>query len=84
MSVDKMQSYKEQKRNRKDILKKQKRQKLIARILVVVVCLAIVGGIAYGIGYTIYQKSAGTDGSSVNLSAMDEYMESLETTTATP
>ena len=73
MSQEKVAKYKEQKANRKEILKKQKRQKMIANILVGVICAAIVIGIGYGVVRSVNKKAEGTSKSTIDISALEGF-----------
>ena len=76
MSQEKVNRYKEEKANRKQLIKKQKRNRIISRIVGVVVCLAIVGWL----GYSIYDTSTKNDAVSqteVNLTAIQDYLSGL-------
>ena len=76
MSQEKVNRYKEEKANRKQLIKKQKRNRIISRIVGVVVCLAFVGWL----GYSIYDTSTKNDAVSqteVNLTAIQDYLSGL-------
>lgn len=49
MSVEKMEKYKEYKKHRKEILRKQKRKETLAAVGGILVVALIIGGIAFGI-----------------------------------
>lgn len=85
MSTKKVDKYKNDKKNRKDILKKEKRQKIVARILIGVVCVTLAGWIGWS-GYRYFTKDKeGTDAENVHTSAIDNYVnEELERVEATP
>lgn len=53
MSQEKVQRYKEQKANRKEMVAKQKKKKFYTKVVTWVVCLLVVAGIAGAIGVTI-------------------------------
>ena len=79
-----MDQYKNEKKNRKDMLKKKKREKIIARILVAVVCVVLVGWIGWsGYNYMVKDKQ-GTDAENVHIDALDDYLDTLESVEATP
>ncbi len=84
MSVDKVNRYKEEKTKRSEALKKEKRESLIARIVVIVLCVAL----AFWIGFSIYQKiegkSAGTNATTVNVQPLDDYVDGMESVEADP
>ena len=76
MSQEKVNRYKEEKANRKQIMKKQKRNRIISRIAGVVVCLALAGWF----GYSVYDTSTKNDTVSqteVNLTAIQDYLSGL-------
>lgn len=78
MSQEKVDRYKEQKRNRKAILAKKKRNALISRI-----CAgAAVAALACWIGYSVmdnYQAKQNSKPVTADISALDEYTASFET-----
>lgn len=84
MSVEKVNKYKAEKEARLKTAKKENTKKLIAKILVVVVALALV----VWIGFSVYQKinkdSEGTTGTTVNLNALEDYIEGFEVIEADP
>ncbi len=84
MSTEKVKQYKEDKKNRKQILKKQKIQKIVARVLIAIVCLALAGWIFWS-GYSYLTKDRkGTDAENVHTAPLDDYLETLQQTTPTP
>ncbi len=56
MSQKKVDKYKEYKRNRREILKKEKRKAMAAKALVWVVVLAVAGGLLFLIGNKAYES----------------------------
>jgi cytoskeletal protein RodZ len=56
MSQQKVDKYKQEKANRRETLKKQKRNKMLTKIGLGVLAVVVVGGIAGGIGYTGYNQ----------------------------
>ncbi len=76
MSQEKVDRYKQEKANRKVILKREKRKRIAARIITTVVCAAIVGWIGYSV-YDSAEKKAATTQTEVNVSAVTDYLESL-------
>lgn len=75
MSQAKVDRYKEEKKNRKQILKKEKMKRLIGRICGSVVALLLVvwiGVSAFGRFYTPPRKTY-----EVDLAALEEYMDSM-------
>ncbi|MFP3156492.1 hypothetical protein LQZ18_19145 [Lachnospiraceae bacterium ZAX-1] len=76
MSQEKVDRYKKQKANRKEIIKKEKRNKIIAKVVGSVVCLSIVGWLGWSLYGTISAKNpiAATE---VNLDAISDYFNSV-------
>ena len=76
MSQEKVNKYKEEKANRKTILKRHKRNRIIARVISSVIGLAIVGWI----GYSIYDRAMTnikTSQTEVDLAAVNDYISGL-------
>ncbi len=76
MSQEKVNKYKEEKANRKTILKRHKRNRIIARVISSVIGLAIVGWI----GYSIYDRAMTnikTSQTEVDLAAVNNYISGL-------
>ncbi len=81
MSQEKVNKYKEEKANRKAILKREKRNRMIGRIVGSVIGLALVGWI----GFSIYDKVATgmeTAQTEVKLEALTNYLTGLDTADA--
>lgn len=80
MSQAKVDHNKEIKKNRKKMVQKQKRDRLLARIGGVVVILAIVGWIGYS-AYGVYEQAHADDPLptlSADLTPVEEYLSELE------
>ena len=77
MSQEKVNRYKEEKANRKQILAKEKRHKMYMRIGGGLIALALV----CWLGYSVYDMATRPDTSEVtiNTTALDEYLVSLGT-----
>ena len=75
MSQEKVNRYKEQKANRKEIIKKEKRQDNLRKAVAAVICVVCIGWI----GYSVYGVANRPDTSSaeVNLDAYSEYLNGL-------
>ena len=76
MSQEKVDRYKQEKANRKVILKREKRKRIAARIAGTVVCVAIVGWIGYS-AYDSMEKKAAAAQTEVNVSAITDYLDTL-------
>ena len=76
MSQEKVNRYKEEKANRKEILAKEKRKNTMVKIGAAVVALALVGWL----GYSVYDMATRPDTSAVEIdaSALDEYLEGID------
>lgn len=72
MSQEKVDRNKEQKRNRKKILKKQRRQRMLGGILGVVIAVGLVGWIGFSI-YDKYEDKRTSTATEVDLSAITNY-----------
>ena len=76
MSQEKVDKYKEQKANRKEIMKKQKRAKLFRNSVTGLVCVAILGWVGYS-AVDYYQSNKPRKSVEVDYAAIDEYTEGL-------
>ena len=76
MSQEKVDRYKEQKKNRKAIQAKKKRKALIEKICAGVIVLALV----CWLGYSVYDIATRPDTSAltINTTALDDYLNGLE------
>lgn len=76
MSQEKVDRYKEQKANRKELMKRAKRAELIRNCIASVVLVAVIGWVGYsGVTYIIkHQPRPEVD---VNYTAVADYVESL-------
>ena len=63
MSQEKVDRYKQEKANRKAILKKEKRMRIAGRILGIAICAAIVGWIGYSVYDSAEEGCCNQDGS---------------------
>lgn len=81
MSQEKVDRYKEQKKNRKKIMAREKRNAVLRRIGATAVCAAL----AVWVGVSIYQNASKTDATqevstkyyTVDTSALDDYLNTL-------
>lgn len=76
MSQAKVDRYKEEKANRKEIMKRQKRKRAAVWAATVVICAAVIGLIAFS-GYKSYQAKQPRDSYEVNYTSIDEYLSGL-------
>ena len=76
MSQEKVDRYKESKKNRKKEIKKAKRNKVLARVIGCIVAIAIVCWIGYS-GYTYYQAQKPITQTEVSLDAITDYLNTL-------
>lgn len=84
MSVEKVNRYKAEREARNKELKKEKLEQMIAKIVVIVIAIALVVWIGFSVFQKISEKDAGTDGTTVNVNALDEYINSFEVIEADP
>lgn len=84
MSVDKVNKYKAEKELRVKAAKKEKREQLIAKIVVVVIAIALVVWIGFSVYEKINANSEGTNGTTVNLNALEDYIGEFEVIEADP
>ena len=83
MSQAKVDRYKEEKANRKKTMKKEKTLHIISTICTTVVCAVIIGWIGYSAyGYFRTGDSSSTTASrtEVNVDALSDYLNTLQTT----
>lgn len=76
MSQEKVDRYKEQKRNRKAIQARKKRNALIAKLCGTLVALALVAWLGYS-AVDSYQTKQNSGSVTVDTSALDDYTASL-------
>lgn len=81
MSQAKVDRYKQEKANRKKIMRREKIKHSIATVCGTVVCIAVIGWVGYSAyGYFRSQDEKTPTQTEVDLSALDDYMSSLQTT----
>ncbi len=78
MSQAKVDRYKEEKKNRKEIIAKEKRQRMIGKIAGWVVILALIGWIGYS-AVDLYLESRPMETVYTDLTAINDYMTTLNT-----
>lgn len=76
MSQEKVAKYKEEKANRKEIMKKQKRARMLRNSIAGVVLVAVVGWVGYS-GVAFYIENLPRPEVEVNYTAISNYNESL-------
>lgn len=77
MSQKKVDQYKKEKANRKQIMKRQKIQRYAARAAGIIVCAALLGWAGYS-GYNIWASSRPATVTEINTDAISEYLSGLE------
>lgn len=75
MSQEKVNRYKEEKANRKEILAKEKKKKAMTKVVAAVIALALV----CWVGYSVYDVATRPDTSTIEMdaSALDSYLSSM-------
>lgn len=76
MSQKKVDQYKEQKANRKQIMKKQKRSRIIRETLLVLVAVGLVGWIGYS-AYSSYESAQPRQMAEVDYEPISSYLNEL-------
>lgn len=76
MSQEKVARYKEEKANRKETMKKQKRQKMIRNSVAGIVCLAVIGWVGYS-AVEYYQNNKQRESVEVDFGAINDYIEGI-------
>ena len=76
MSQEKVNKRKEEKRNRKKIMQKEKRERMLASVLGVVIAAAIVGWAGFSI-YSRVEANKPISYTEVNIDAITDYMSGL-------
>ncbi|MCI8876514.1 MAG: hypothetical protein HFI77_10910 [Lachnospiraceae bacterium] len=77
MSQKKVDQYKKEKANRKEILKKQKMKNNAVRALGVVICAALLGWAGYS-GYHLWENSRPAVTTEIDTNALTEYLGGLQ------
>lgn len=76
MSQEKVDKYKKEKANRKQIMRKERMMSIVRKVILAVVALALVGWIAYS-AYDIYDSNKERAVAEVDYTAVTDYMNSL-------
>lgn len=76
MSQAKVDRYKEQKKNRKKIMRREKIANILRKCAGTIVVLAIVGWVGYS-AVSVYQKNQPVSYTEVNITAISDYISSL-------
>ena len=79
MSQEKVDRYKERKRNRKAIEAKKKREVLLTKLCAGLLVLALVGWLGYSV-YNVYDSNKPQQTAEIDYSAITNYQQSLVTT----
>lgn len=82
MSQEKVDKYKEQKANRKKIIKKERRMRVLRNSVAAVIGLAVIGWIGYS-AVGKYQDAQPREVAEVDYTAVSEYIQSLSATDST-
>lgn len=78
MSQAKVDRYKEEKANRKKIMKKEKIKRTVTAVCSTVVCIAVIGWVGYSAyGYFQSSKEENPTKTEIDLSALSDYMSTL-------
>lgn len=76
MSQAKVERYKKEKANRKEILKKEKAKSLTVRIAGAAICIALIGWIGYS-GYSRWEASQPAKTTEITMDALSDYLSNL-------
>lgn len=76
MSQAKVDRYKAEKANRKEIMKKEKMKKTLHRCVTAVVCAAIVGWFGYSV-YGTYESNKAKESVEIDYSAISDFTSTL-------
>lgn len=76
MSQEKVDRYKEQKKNRRAIQAKKKRDAMIAKVCAALVALALVAWLGYSVADR-YERKQNSGPVTADISALDDYVSSL-------
>ena len=76
MSQEKVARYKEEKANRKELMKKAKRQKAVRNTVAAVICVAVVGWLGYS-AVDYIETNRPRQEVEVDYTAIDEYLTTM-------
>lgn len=76
MSQEKVERYKQEKANRKQIIKKQKRAHMVRNTIMTLVAVALIGWLGYS-AYDIYESKQPRKMAEVDYTAVNEYIQSI-------
>lgn len=76
MSQAKVDRYKAEKANRKEIMKKEKRMKVVRNITATIVCVALLGWIGYS-GWNSYMNNQPAESAEVDYTAVADYLSDM-------
>ena len=80
MSQEKVDRYKQEKANRKQIMRKQKAIGIVRKLILAVVAIALVGWLGYS-AFDIYESGKERVVAEVNYDAVTNYLNNMSTTT---
>lgn len=80
MSQEKVDRYKQEKANRKQIMRKQKAMGIVRKSILAVVAIALVGWLGYS-AFDIYESGKERVVAEVNYDAVTNYLNNMSTTT---
>jgi hypothetical protein len=76
MSQEKVAKYKEEKANRKEIMKKAKQKKVMHNAITAVICVAVIGWLGYS-AVDYWQENKPRQEVEVDYSAIDGYLQDM-------
>ncbi|XCP86710.1 hypothetical protein ABXS75_07940 [Roseburia hominis] len=77
MSQEKVDRYKQEKANRKQIIKKQRRAQIIRNCVTAFVIVVLLGWLGYS-AYGLYEQKQPREVAEVDYKAMNDYLQSLD------
>ena len=80
MSQEKVDRYKQEKANRKQIMRKQKAMGIVRKLILAVVAIALVGWLGYS-AFDIYESGKERVVAEVNYDAVTDYLNNMSTET---